>query len=80
MQHSKNDVANTIRATFESAGCDVVQKGDYPGWKPNAGSTILNIMNDLYISKYNEQPQVKACHAGLECGILSQHIPKIDMI
>ncbi|MCH2225676.1 MAG: aminoacyl-histidine dipeptidase [Crocinitomicaceae bacterium] len=80
VESSKNDVANTIRATFESAGCDVVQNGDYPGWQPNAGSTILNIMNDLYISKYNEQPQVKACHAGLECGILSQHLPKVDMI
>jgi dipeptidase D len=37
-------------------------------------------MADLYRERYNEEPQVKACHAGLECGILSQHLPGVDMI
>jgi dipeptidase D len=58
----------------------VVQDGDYPGWQPNKDSEILTIMRDLYVSRYNEEPQVKACHAGLECGILLQHLPKVDMI
>ena len=29
---------------------------------------------------FNENPQVKACHAGLECGILGKHLPGVDMI
>jgi dipeptidase D len=37
-------------------------------------------MKDLYVKSYNEEPQVKACHAGLECGILGKHLPGVDMI
>ena len=80
VESTKDDVANTVRASFEAVGCDVVQDGDYPGWQPNKDSEILTILRELYIKKYNEEPQVKACHAGLECGILSQHLPKVDMI
>ncbi|MDG1333534.1 MAG: aminoacyl-histidine dipeptidase [Crocinitomicaceae bacterium] len=80
VESTKDDVANTIRASFEAVGCEVVQNGDYPGWQPNKDSEILTILRDLYVKKFNEEPQVKACHAGLECGILSQHLPKVDMI
>jgi dipeptidase D len=61
-------------------GCAVVQNGDYPGWKPNPNSAILNLMADIYRKRYNEEPQIKACHAGLECGILGKHFPNMDMI
>ena len=37
-------------------------------------------MEQLYKELYNDEPQVKACHAGLECGILGKHLPNVDMI
>ena len=80
VESTKDDVANSIRSSFELAGCAVVQNGDYPGWQPNTDSEILNLMVDLYREKFNEEPQVKACHAGLECGILLKHLPDVDMI
>jgi dipeptidase D len=80
VETSKNDVANTIRAAFEAAGVSVVQNGEYPGWEPNADSAILKIMADLYRKIYATEPAIKACHAGLECGILGQHFPGMDMI
>jgi len=80
VESSKEDVANSIRSAFEAIGCSVVQNGDYPGWQPNPNSEILNLMRDMYVNKYNEHPQVKACHAGLECGILGKHLPGTDMI
>ena len=61
-------------------GCEVVQSGEYPGWQPNPNSEILEIMEQLYKDMFNENPQVKACHAGLECGILGKHLPGVDMI
>jgi dipeptidase D len=75
VETSKDDVANTIRAAFENMGASVVQSGDYPGWQPNPNSAILNLMSDLYREMYKEEPKVKACHAGLECGILGKHLP-----
>lgn len=80
VESGKGDVANTVRGAFESMECAVVQSGDYPGWQPNPDSEILEIMASLYQEKFSEAPQIKACHAGLECGILSKHLPGVDMI
>lgn len=80
VESTKADVANTIRAAFEIMGCGVVQNGDYPGWKPNPNSPVLKLMADLYRERFKEEPNIKACHAGLECGILGKHFPDLDMI
>ena len=80
VESTKDQIAMTIRCSFESMGCNVIQTGDYPGWQPNPNSDILTIMEQLYKDMYNEDPQVKACHAGLECGILGTHLPNADMI
>ncbi len=80
VESSKMDLANTLRATFELTGCEVELTGDYPGWTPNMASPILKIMTQLYEDLNGEQPHVAACHAGLECGILGQNYPKMDMI
>ncbi len=77
---SKMDVANTVRAAFEGNGVAVVQNGEYPGWEPNPNSKILKVMEKLYEEKFNAKPKVKACHAGLECGILGKHFTNMDMI
>lgn len=80
VESTKSDVANAVRTAFETAGVAVVQTGDYPGWQPNPNSEILNLMHKLYVERFNEEPQIKACHAGLECGILGKHLPGVDMI
>jgi dipeptidase D len=80
IESGKRDVANAIRANYEQIGAEVVQGGDYPGWEPNPSSRILNVLKDNYIKMFNEEPRVQACHAGLECGILSKHLPSCDMI
>ena len=80
VESTKAEVSMTIRAAFENMGATVEQSGDYPGWQPNRNSRILRIMEGLYKSMFNEQPNVKACHAGLECGILGKHLPGVEMI
>lgn len=77
---TRDEVAMTIKSCFENMGCEVIQSGEYPGWQPNPDSRILEIMEQLYKDMFNENPQVKACHAGLECGILGKHLPDVDMI
>ncbi|QWX82491.1 aminoacyl-histidine dipeptidase [Cellulophaga sp. HaHaR_3_176] len=80
VESAKMDLANTLRATFELAGCDVEFTGQYPGWNPNPDSKILVVLKEQYKKVFNEEPKVVACHAGLECGILGQNYPNIDMI
>lgn len=80
VESSKIDLANTLRAAFELAGCKVEFSGNYPGWTPNMDSAILKVMTKLYEDLNGEKPHVAACHAGLECGILGTNYPEMDMI
>lgn len=80
IESGKHDVANALRAVYTLLGAEVVQGGDYPGWAPNPQSRILKVLEDKYTSLFNEAPKVAACHAGLECGILGEHLPGCDMI
>jgi len=77
---TKEHIATSIRSIFELAGMKVVQGGEYPGWQPKPTSEIVGLMRQLYIDCFEQEPQVKACHAGLECGILGMHLPQTDMI
>jgi dipeptidase D len=77
---AKLDLANSLRSVFELGGFDVKYSGAYPGWNPNPDSKILSITKNTYINLFKEEPKVIACHAGLECGILGQNYPDIDMV
>ena len=77
---SKNDMAQTLKAVFELAGYKVTFSGEYPGWAPNMDSDILKLLDSLYEGMNGEKAHVAACHAGLECGILGQNYPNMDMI
>lgn len=80
IESGKEDVARAIRSTFELIGAEVENDGYYPGWAPNTESNVLSMMVDLYNAQFGGKPKVSACHAGLECGIIAEHYPKLDMI
>jgi len=80
VESAKFDLANTLKATFEMAGYDVTFSGSYPGWKPNVNSPILKLLTETYEKLFQAKPDVVACHAGLECGILGTNYPTMDMI
>ena len=77
---NKIDLANSLKSAFELSGFNVELSGEYPGWQPNINSEILDIVSNLYENLHGEKAKVEACHAGLECGILGQNYPKIDMV
>ena len=79
-ESNKWDLANAIRSAFELAGFTVDFSGSYPGWLPNMNSSILKVVESTYINLFKEQPNVAACHAGLECGILGKNYPEMEMI
>lgn len=76
----KMEVAQAVRSAFELIGAQVEYGGSYPGWTPNPNSVIVKLMSELYEKMFSEKPNVNACHAGLECGILNGPYPKIEMI
>ena len=76
----KAEIAQTVRAIFELGGATVSQGEGYPGWKPNTTSPLLKKALAVYASLYGREPEVKAIHAGLECGLIGEKYPGIDMI
>ena len=80
VESAKMDLANALKSAFELAACEVEFSGSYPGWTPNVESPILKVLVDKYRFLFDEEPNVAACHAGLECGILGQNYPEMDMI
>jgi dipeptidase D len=77
---AKDDLSEQVESVFSLAGGMVRFDGAYPGWKPNMDSAILKQMKQIYENKFGRVPEVKAIHAGLECGILGANYPHWDMI
>jgi dipeptidase D len=52
----------------------------YPGWKPNPNSPIVKTTCDVFERLFGKRPEIKAIHAGLECGLLIEKVPGMDVV
>ncbi len=77
---AKKDLSEAIHSAFVLAGAKVEFTGGYPGWKPNMDSAILKKAREVYQNKFGKIPEIKAIHAGLECGLIVGVYPNLDMI
>jgi dipeptidase D len=68
------------QAVVELAGASVEHNDPYPGWKPNLQSEVLRVARDVHREKLGRDAELKAVHAGLECGVIGEKLPGIDMI
>jgi dipeptidase D len=74
------DICATVASAFDLGGATVTQTDGYPGWKPNMDSPVLKVAKETYRSLHGKEPLVKAIHAGLECGIIGERYPGMDML
>ena len=72
--------ADWVASIGRLAGAKVVQSNGYPGWKPNLDSPILKAASATFKRLYGIEPKPKAIHAGLECGIIGDKFPGMDMV
>lgn len=80
VESAKAAAAQKIEATFRLIGAHVSHGDGYPGWTPNPDSQVLKVGVDTYKRLYGHEPVVRAIHAGLECGLIGEKYPKMDMI
>jgi dipeptidase D len=74
------DICQSVAFIFELGGAKVEHSDAYPGWKPDLDSPILAVAKSAFRALYRKDPEVKAIHAGLECGIIGERIPGMDMV
>jgi dipeptidase D len=75
-----DEIVDSVSTILELAGARVEHTDGYPGWKPNLNSPILKTATTIFKSLFGREPDVKAVHAGLECGIIGEKFPGIDMV
>ena len=80
VESAKDDVGNMVVAVFNLAGGKAVHSDGYPGWTPNPDSAVLEISRSAYQKLFGNEPKVLAIHAGLECGLVGEKYPGMDMI
>ncbi len=77
---AKYDIAHQVEAVMTLAGATATHGDGYPGWKPNLKSDILKTAQESYKKLFDEEPKIRAIHAGLECGLFLEKYPHLDMI
>jgi dipeptidase D len=80
IESAKHDVAAMVETCLNLAGAEVVHSQGYPGWRPNMTSEILKITLNSYKKLFGKMPNIRAIHAGLECGLIYEKFKEIDMI
>ena len=73
-------VRDRIRSAATLAGADYSEDNAYPGWKPNLDSALLKTTMAVHKEIFGAEPKAEAIHAGLECGIIGEKYPGMDMI
>ncbi len=80
IESAKDYISESVQSIFKLAEAKISSGDGYSGWKPNLESQILKISQKAYENKFSKKPDIKAIHAGLECGILGEKFPGLDMI
>ena len=73
-------VMDQIQAITRMAGAEYEEKDAYPGWQPNPDSRILNLVEEVHEQLFNNRPERRAIHAGLECGLIGEKFEGMDMV
>ncbi len=69
-----------VRAVGVSHGAEVEVHDAYPGWKPNPASPLVQRTVAVAERLSGKRPEIKAIHAGLECGLLIEKAPGMDAV
>jgi dipeptidase D len=80
IESSMLDAARMVATMCELAGFEVEHKGKYPGWKPEPNSGIVQKLQEVHKKLFGEPAKLIAMHAGLECGVIGEKYPGMQMV
>ena len=76
----KEELATRVTTLAQILGAKAEQFSDYPEWEYDPDSKLKDTSLEVYKKVTGKEPEVKAIHAGLECGLLKKKMPNVDMI
>jgi len=76
----RDDLVNVIKNSFASLEVNISEVNPFPGWKPTPNTKTVKSMKEIYEALFGNPPEIFAIHAGLECGILSETYPEVEIV
>jgi dipeptidase D len=76
----REEITSGLEALARMVGAKTSRSGEYPAWYYQADSKIRDLCVSVYKKVSGNDAQIQAIHAGLECGLLKEKLPKTDMI
>jgi dipeptidase D len=80
IESSKQAAARMVATACRLAGFEVEHRGSYPGWKPEPTSEIVRKLQAVHQELFGEPAKLIAMHAGLECGVIGEKYPGMQMV
>jgi dipeptidase D len=80
IESSKMAAAHVVATVCRLAGFDVKHSGSYPGWKPEPDNELVRKLQAIHEELFGKKPELVAVHAGLECGVIGEKYPGMEMV
>ena len=80
IESERRDVVNVIRNCFAPMKANITENNPFPGWQPRPNTKTVTTMKQVYTSLFGQAPEIYAIHAGLECGVLSETYPHLEIV
>lgn len=80
VESEKIVMASKVQTAMELGGAIVTSSDGYPAWEPNVNSPVLELGKKVYTKVFGKAPIISVIHAGLECGLVAEKYPGMDML
>lgn len=74
------EITAAVHAVAQLAGASTRDQDAYPPWQPQLDSALLSRSKKAYRMLYQQEPVIQVIHAGLECAVIGDLYPGMDMI
>ncbi len=75
-----DDVVAATESTARLAGAEVEVVRSYPPWRPDLDSHLLARARETFTRLFEVEPRLEVVHGGLECAVIGDKLPGIEMI
>jgi dipeptidase D len=80
VEAGKRALARRVAMACAMAGFSTREEGGYPGWRPVPGTALLRTIDEVWRGLGHGPMEIMAIHAGLECGLIGERYPQMEMV
>ena len=73
-------VVSTIESIARLAEAEIEVRRSYPPWRPALDSQLLATSRTTFERLFGSAPRLEVVHGGLECAVIGEKLPGIEMI